>query len=89
MGVSPVRGLAADAAMTAQELVNKIKALMGAAWNPTSYRDTFKMGDPNTPVKGVASCFMPTFEVINRAQAKGLNFVISHEPTMSPRMGDD
>jgi hypothetical protein len=82
MGVSPVRGLAADAAMTAQELVNKIKALMGAAWNPTSYRDTFKMGDPNTPVRGVASCFMSTFDVIKRAQAKGLNFVISHEPTM-------
>ena len=67
---------------SAQELVNRISVAMGGAWNPSSYRDTFKMGDPNTLVMGVASCFMSTFDVIKRANAKGLNFVISHEPTM-------
>jgi Duf34/NIF3 (NGG1p interacting factor 3) len=81
LGGSPMSGLA-QSAMTAQELVNKITAIMGPAWNPASVRDTFKMGDPNTPVQGVAACFMSTFDVIKRAQAKGLNFVITHEPTM-------
>lgn len=72
----------ADAPLTAQQLLDKITAAMGPAWNPKSYRDTIKMGDPNTLVSGVASCFMSTFDVIKRAHAKGLNFVITHEPTM-------
>ena len=72
----------ADAPMTAQQIADKITAIMGPAWNPASYRDTFKMGDPYTPVNGVASCFMPTFDVIKRAHEKGLNFVITHEPTI-------
>lgn len=72
----------ADAPMTAQQIADKIRGIMGPAWNPASYRDTFKMGDPNTPVKAVASCFMSTFDVIKRAHEKGLNFVITHEPTI-------
>jgi hypothetical protein len=77
-----VRPAFADGPMTAQQMVDKISTAMGPAWNPASYRDTFKMGDPNTPVNAVASCFMSTFDVIKRAHAKGLNFVITHEPTM-------
>jgi putative NIF3 family GTP cyclohydrolase 1 type 2 len=73
----------ADVPMSAQQIADKIRAIMGSAWNPASYRDTFKMGDPNTPVKAVASCFMSTFDVIKRAHEKGLNFVITHEPTIS------
>jgi hypothetical protein len=80
-GASPISSLG-DTPVSARELVNRITGIMGSAWNPASYRDTFKMGDPNTIVNGVASCFMSTFDVIRRAQAKGLNFVISHEPTM-------
>jgi putative NIF3 family GTP cyclohydrolase 1 type 2 len=72
----------ADSQVTAQQITDRITAIMGPAWNPASYRDTFKMGDPNTPVNGVASCFMSTFEVIKRAHEKGLNFVITHEPTI-------
>lgn len=80
-GATPKLTLA-DAPMTAKQIVDKITNLMGSAWNPSSYRDTFKMGNPETPVKGVASCFMATFDVVKRAQAKGLNFVITHEPTI-------
>jgi len=67
--------------ITAQEVVNQIKSHIGVPWNESSSRDTFKAGDPNTPVKGVASCFMSTFDVIKRANEAGLNFVITHEPT--------
>src|SRR6516165_10163497 len=79
IGASPV---IAEAPISAQQLIDKITSAMGPAWNPTSYRDTVKMGDPNTPVNGVASCFMSTFDVIKRAHARGLNFVLTHEPTM-------
>jgi hypothetical protein len=72
----------ADAPMTARQIADKITAIMGPAWNPASFRDTFKMGDPDTTVNGVAACFMSTFDVIKRAQEKGLNFVITHEPTI-------
>jgi putative NIF3 family GTP cyclohydrolase 1 type 2 len=72
----------ADSPITAQQLVDKITKIMGPAWNSASYRDTFKMGDPSTPVNAVAACFMSTFDVIKRAHEKGLNFVITHEPTM-------
>lgn len=72
----------ADAPITAQQIAVRIFAIMGPAWNTASYRDTFKMGDPETPVRGVASCFMSTFDVIKRAHEKGLNFVITHEPTI-------
>ena len=72
----------ADAPLTAQQIADKISAIMGPAWNSASYRDTFKMGDPETPVVAVATCFMSTFDVIKRAHEKGLNFVITHEPTI-------
>lgn len=80
LGVSGTRAFA-DEPLTAQQIVAKLIVAMGSAWNPASYRDTFKMGDPNTPVKAVACCFMSTFDVVKRAHAKGLNFVITHEPT--------
>jgi putative NIF3 family GTP cyclohydrolase 1 type 2 len=72
---------AQGAAPTAAQLVDMIKQHLNMKWNDATYRDTFKAGDPNTRVKAVASCFMSTLDVLKRAQAQGLNFVISHEPT--------
>jgi putative NIF3 family GTP cyclohydrolase 1 type 2 len=43
--------------------------------------DTFKAGDPDTPVTGIAVTMMATFDVIQRAAAQGKNLVITHEPT--------
>jgi putative NIF3 family GTP cyclohydrolase 1 type 2 len=73
---------AGAAPLTAFEIVEQIKSHLGFAWDNTTYRDTFKMGDPNTPVTGVCSSFMSTFDVIKKSHAAGLNFVISHEPTI-------
>jgi putative NIF3 family GTP cyclohydrolase 1 type 2 len=78
----PVKPVFADAPITAQQIADRVLAIMGPAWNPASYRDTFKMGDPHTPVNGVAACFMSTLDVLKRAHEKGLNFVITHEPTI-------
>jgi putative NIF3 family GTP cyclohydrolase 1 type 2 len=43
--------------------------------------DTFKAGDPQTPVTGVAVTMMATLDVLERAAASGKNLVITHEPT--------
>jgi putative NIF3 family GTP cyclohydrolase 1 type 2 len=43
--------------------------------------DTFKAGNPDTAVTGIAVTMMATMDVLQRASAKGLNFVITHEPT--------
>jgi putative NIF3 family GTP cyclohydrolase 1 type 2 len=79
--IRPLALAQAKGAPTAAQVVDTIKQHLNMTWNDKTYRDTFKAGDPNTPVKGIASCFMSTFDVLQRSHAQGLNFVISHEPT--------
>jgi putative NIF3 family GTP cyclohydrolase 1 type 2 len=67
--------------MTAREVVGLIKQNTGAPWNERSYRDTFKAGNPDTPVDGIATTMMTTFGMLRRAHEAGLNMVISHEDT--------
>jgi putative NIF3 family GTP cyclohydrolase 1 type 2 len=69
--------------MTAGEIVDRIKqalASSGVSWR-TETVDTFKAGKPETPVSGIATTFMATFDAIQRAVAAGANLVITHEPT--------
>jgi putative NIF3 family GTP cyclohydrolase 1 type 2 len=67
--------------MTAREVVDLIKKDIGVPWNEQSYRDTFKFGDPDSNVKGIATTVMVTFDVLKRASQAGLNMVIAHEDT--------
>ena len=72
------------AALTAGEVVNRIKAVMavqGVQWNDATTRDRFKFGGPDTVVKGIATTFMGTFEAISKAATLGLNLIIPHEDT--------
>jgi hypothetical protein len=71
-------------APTAAQVVNTIKKHLNMTWNDKTYRDTFKAGDPNTPVKGIASCFMSTLDVLQRSHALGLNFVITRTNVLVP-----
>ncbi len=67
-------------ALTAQQVIDRIKAHVGVPWHETTV-DTFKAGDPNAPVKGIAVTMMATLDVLQRAAAAGDNLVITHEPT--------
>ena len=67
--------------MTAREVVEVIKKNQGVPWNDQTYRDTFKVGNPDTVVKGIATTVMVTFEMLKRAHQAGLNMVIAHEDT--------
>ena len=75
-----VRVSAQDYRITAREIVSEIQKQVGVEWQKDTV-DTFKAGNPDTPVTGVAVTMMATMDVLQRASAKGLNFVITHEPT--------
>lgn len=66
--------------MTAAEVVNLIKNNVTCQWQSKTV-DTFKGGNPDDEVKGIATTFMATFNVLKKAKSKGLNFIITHEPT--------
>jgi len=67
--------------MTAREVVERIRKNVGVPWNEQSYRDTFKLGNPDGVVTGIATTVMVTFEMLKRAHEQGLNMVVSHEDT--------
>jgi putative NIF3 family GTP cyclohydrolase 1 type 2 len=69
--------------LTAQQIVERIQgelAKAGVKWREQTV-DTFKGGDPRTPVRGIAVTVMSTLDVLQRAAAAGKNMVITHEPT--------
>ena len=76
--------LRAATASTAQEIVARIQTSLGVEGSSTS-PDGFKAGDPNTPVKGIATTAMATLDVLKRASAAGANLVITYEPTFFGR----
>ena len=48
---------------------------------PRGSVDTLIVGRWNQPVRGIATTFLATFDVLKRAQRQGLNLVLTHEPT--------
>ena len=65
---------------TAREVIAAIQQHIGVPWQKETV-DTFKAGNPDTPVTGIAVTMMATLDVLQRASAQGLNLVITHEPT--------
>lgn len=66
--------------LTAREIVSRIQAHVGVPWQAETV-DTFKAGNPDEPVTGVALTMMATMDVLERAAASGKNLIITHEPT--------
>jgi len=67
--------------LTAGEVMARIKANLGVPWTKSTYRDTFKFGNTDTVVKGIATTMLCSYDVLRRAVASGCNMVIPHEPT--------
>jgi putative NIF3 family GTP cyclohydrolase 1 type 2 len=74
------RSARAATAPTAAQIVERIKLHVGVPWQAETV-DTFKAGDPDTRVTGVAVTMMATLDVLQRAAKSGHNVVITHEPT--------
>ncbi len=66
--------------LTARQVIERIQQHLGVSVKPPTV-DTFKAGNPDTTVKGIAVTMMATFDVLQRAAAEGDNLVITHEPT--------
>ena len=71
---------ARDQPLTAREVIARIQQHVGVPWQSDTV-DTFKAGNPDTPVTGIAVTMMATLDVLQRAAAAGDNLVITHEPT--------
>ncbi len=71
----------AEPAPTAREVIARIKSHAPCERQLRDTVDTFKDGDPDVKVTGIATTFAATFDVLSRAAASGKNLVITHEPT--------
>lgn len=83
----PAMAFAQAGPPTAQQIIDRIQKNVGVPWT-TPTVDTFKAGDPQTPVTGIAVTMMATLDVIQRAAASGKNLVITHEPTFYSHMDE-
>jgi len=70
--------------LTAQAVMERVQSALGGEW-PATGIDGFKAGDPNTPVKGIATTAMATLDVLKQAVKSGANLVITYEPTFYSR----
>ncbi len=68
------------AALTAQQVVDRIKANVGIPWMAQTV-DNIVAGSPDIKVKGIATTMMATLQVVQRAAAAGRNLIVTHEPT--------
>ncbi len=66
--------------LTAREVIARIQEHVGIPWMQQTV-DTFKAGNPDAEVKGIAVTMMATLDVLQRAAAAGQNLIITHEPT--------
>jgi len=79
LGLSLLPAWGQTKALTARAVVERIQKNLGVRWMAQTV-DTFKDGDPETVVTGVATTMMATQEVLERAVAAGANLIITHEP---------
>ncbi len=66
--------------ITAKEVIQRIQKNVGIPWRAETI-DGFKAGNPDTPVTGVATTMMATWDVLHKAVASSKNLIITHEPT--------
>ena len=81
--------------LTVQEVLDRMKLHVGGPWSERGGVDRIVVGSADTPVTGVATTMMGTFDALKDATKAGLNFVITHEPTFwlhqdpPPGLADD
>jgi putative NIF3 family GTP cyclohydrolase 1 type 2 len=66
--------------ITSRQVIERIQKQVGVPWREQTV-DTFKAGNPDVPITGIATTIMATYDVLQRAGKAGRNLVITHEPT--------
>jgi putative NIF3 family GTP cyclohydrolase 1 type 2 len=82
-GIVPLN-LKGAAPLTAEAVVQRIKAELGGDW-PATGPDGFKAGDPSTVVRGIATTAMATMDVLKQAVKANANLILTYEPTFYAR----
>jgi len=73
--------------LTAAEVIQRIQKHYPVGPPPNTV-DTVKGGDSATAVTGIAVTFLDTMDVLREANKRGLNLVITHEPTFYNHLDD-
>jgi len=66
--------------LNASQIIDLIKKNVTCAWSAQTV-DTFKSGNPDDVVTGVAVCMFADMNVLQQAVANKCNLIIAHEPT--------
>ena len=64
---------------TPEDIVNLIKKQVTCEWADKTV-DTFKTGDPESKLTGIAVCMFADMQMLKEAVNKNCNFIITHEP---------
>jgi putative NIF3 family GTP cyclohydrolase 1 type 2 len=73
--------------LTARQVVDLVKKHITCAWMQKTV-DTFKTGNPDDVVTGIAVCMFPDFSTLEKAVAQKCNLIIVHEPTFYNHLDD-
>jgi len=65
---------------TARQIIGQMQTHLTCQWSQETV-DTFKTGNPDDVVTGVAVCMFADMETLQKAVAKNCNLIIVHEPT--------
>jgi putative NIF3 family GTP cyclohydrolase 1 type 2 len=66
------------APLTAMQVIERIRHNIGVPWRAQTV-DNIVLGDGGSPVKGIATTMMATFDVVKRCVAAGANLIVTHE----------
>ena len=66
--------------LTAGAIIDMIKSEVTCEWREETV-DTFKGGKAEQKVSGIATTFLATMDVLKKAKARCINFIITHEST--------
>ena len=79
LALSAAQRTAAQASgpLTADQVIERIRQNVGLPWTQTV--DNLVLGAGATPVKGIATTMMATFDVVKRCVGAGMNLIVSHE----------
>jgi len=79
-----VRRAAGGSAITAQDVIDRIKKNIGLEWKAGTV-DVVKAGDPSTTITGIVTTSMATLAVLQQAVKAGANLVVTTHPTFYAR----
>ena len=65
---------------TARQIITEVQKNLTCTWNKETV-DTFKSGNPDDAVTGIAVCMFANMETLRKAVANKCNLIITHEPT--------